>query len=75
MRTMTQTCTVPAVILPAISRQAADAVTRVFPIMVAWQKRVDDRRRLRDMTDAQLRDLGLTRGQIAAAAAKPFWVA
>ena len=40
---------------------------------VAWHELARQRRSLRELDDHLLRDIGLTREQVAVAAAKPFW--
>jgi len=46
----------------------------IWDVLIQWQKRVESRRALSEMEPRQLRDIGLTRAQAAAEAAKPFWV-
>lgn len=40
---------------------------------VNWWQRARERRRLRELEDHLLRDLGLTRADALREAAKPFW--
>ena len=47
-------------------RQAVD-------LLLIWQKRARDRRQLQSLSDNMLRDIGLTRADVFAEAAKPFW--
>ena len=39
---------------------------RVAPALAAWRRRQQDRRQMLAMSDAELRDLGIGRGQIPA---------
>ena len=58
-------------------RSALDAigrtVTGLFDIVLKWQERAAQRSRLWSLDDRTLRDVGLTRDQIAREASKPFW--
>ena len=47
-------------------RQAVD-------LLLIWQQRARDRRQLQSLNDHMLRDIGLTRADVFAEAAKPFW--
>lgn len=38
-----------------------------------WLERNEERRRLMDLDERMLRDIGMTRGQATREAAKPFW--
>jgi uncharacterized protein YjiS (DUF1127 family) len=38
-----------------------------------WRERWDERRRLAELTDRDLHDVGLSRGDIYFEAEKPFW--
>lgn len=55
----------------APSRLLSAAVATVL----LWQQRLADRRRLREMNEHMLRDIGLGREESAREAAKPFWMA
>jgi len=41
--------------------------------VVAWMQRVDSREKLKHMSDRMLRDIGLTRREVAEELRKPFW--
>ena len=41
--------------------------------MLAWQDRLRQRQVLATMDDRLLRDMGVTRAEVAAEAEKPFW--
>lgn len=41
--------------------------------LALWHERARQRRQLRELTDALLHDLGLTRSDADAEAIKPFW--
>ncbi len=47
--------------------------TRLFHLILCWQERWLQRRRLEEMDDTSLRDIGLSRADIAQEVRKPFW--
>jgi len=50
-------------------------VTTAQHIAVEWRHRARSRAELARMSDYDLRDLGLTRAEVARESAKPFWQA
>ena len=44
-----------------------------FATLTIWQKRYADRRRLLELDDRLLLDIGLSRAEVIAEASKPFW--
>jgi uncharacterized protein YjiS (DUF1127 family) len=58
-------------------RRAAPALAAAamahFETMCEWQRRYEMRARMARMDDRMLDDVGLTRAQVDAEAAKPFW--
>ena len=42
-------------------------------VLRAWPERIRQRGRLTELTDAQLRDVGLTRADVRRETEKPFW--
>lgn len=46
---------------------------RVLRVLVAWQVRANERAALASLDDAALKDIGLSRADVAAEADKPFW--
>ncbi len=42
-------------------------------ILLGWQERAAQRRRLEGMSDRMLRDIGLSRADVARECVKPFW--
>ena len=44
-----------------------------FEQALAWLERARQRRELRQLSDHMLKDIGLTRADVEAEAAKPFW--
>jgi uncharacterized protein YjiS (DUF1127 family) len=42
-------------------------------VLITWQQRRSDRLRLQSMDDHMLRDIGLSRADVEAEVAKPFW--
>lgn len=66
----------PAQILPgtqAAVGRATGFLASAFDAPFVWLERFQDRRRLVDLDDHMLRDIGLTRAQAEEAAARPFW--
>lgn len=55
--------------LPTASKFAIDVAWRV----AIWAERRRSRRALAELSDMQLRDIGLTRDQADREAEKPFW--
>lgn len=49
------------------------AIWGVVNLMMIWQRRAEDREILRSMNDARLKDIGISRAEIAREADKPFW--
>ncbi len=49
--------------------------TRIFRTLVLWQQRSEQRWRLRDMSDRELSDMGITRGDAFDESRKSFWQA
>ena len=54
-------------------RHARRAFMAGMDILLDWQERAAQRRRLEAMSDRMLRDIGLSRADIARESAKPFW--
>lgn len=48
---------------------------RLVDTVLLWQERSAQRQRLAELDARQLADMGLSRGQAQAEAAKPFWQA
>jgi len=44
-----------------------------FEVGLVWIERAQQRRRLHELSDHMLRDIGVTRADAHAEAAKPFW--
>lgn len=66
----------PSRILPgtqAAAGQATAFLASVFDAPFVWLERIQDRRRLAELDDHLLRDIGLTRAEAAHAASRPFW--
>jgi len=51
----------------------ADAAISQFMTMCEWQRRAEMRARMARLDERMLDDIGLTREQVDAEAAKPFW--
>lgn len=49
------------------------ALRRMIDCLLLWQERAVQRIKLADMSDHQLRDLGLTRCDVERESKKPFW--
>ena len=46
---------------------------RIFSLLLAWQERAAQRRMLQQLDDYMLRDMGLSRADVAREADKPVW--
>lgn len=46
---------------------------RLLAHLLRWQERAEQRRTLQQLDDHMLRDLGLSRADVAGEADKPFW--
>ncbi len=53
--------------------RAGRILTGGWDILLAWQERAAQRRQLAAMSDRMLRDIGLSRADVAREFAKPFW--
>lgn len=77
MGTMTRTA-LPAARLPGRGQGGARSFTRrmalgLVTLLVVWQQRLQDRACLQGMSEARLRDIGLTRVDAWREGEKPFW--
>lgn len=54
----------------ALQRFAAN----VFTTVLEWQERARQRRRLSELDDRMLKDIGLTRADVSREVEKPFWM-
>jgi uncharacterized protein YjiS (DUF1127 family) len=52
---------------------ARGPVVTVFEQAFAWLERARQRRQLQQLGDHMLKDIGLSRADVEAEAAKPFW--
>lgn len=52
-----------------------DKVRRWIALIDLWRRRSHDRRRLMEMNDRELKDIGVTRYDAFQEARKPFWLA
>lgn len=57
--------------LPATSY--TDIVSRAMDKLLSWQERIGQRRRLSELSDHELADMGLDRATAIGEAEKPFW--
>lgn len=62
-------------IVSALFRGGIDSVASLGNVMLAWSHRYEERRRLAEMPDYLLRDLGINRAEADHEASKPFWKA
>jgi uncharacterized protein YjiS (DUF1127 family) len=51
----------------------AGRVDRAIDLVLSWHERSRQRRQLRSLSHHMLRDIGLSRADVEAEAAKPFW--
>ena len=54
-------------------RQAHRLISAAFDTLAAWHERMRQRRRLGELDDRLLKDIGLTRADVAIETSKPFW--
>ncbi len=57
--------------LPLVS--TSGVVVRALDKLLAWQERAGERRRLVELSDHELADMGLDRSTAIGEADKPFW--
>ena len=50
-----------------------DLATKVLEVLMLWHERARQRRRLLELDDRMLRDIGVSRADAVREAAKPFW--
>jgi len=48
--------------------------TNIFTTVLDWQERARQRRRLSELDDRMLKDIGLTRADVSREVEKPFWM-
>ncbi len=53
--------------------RAQSPVVNFLGTLLLWQERASQRRRLVELDGHMLKDLGISRGEAQAEAAKPFW--
>jgi uncharacterized protein YjiS (DUF1127 family) len=53
--------------------QVVAPVARGIEILLLWQRRANERHALAQLDDRILRDLGLSRSEVARELRKPFW--
>ncbi len=53
--------------------QVVAQVARSIEILLLWQRRANERHALAELDDKILRDLGLSRSEVARELRKPFW--
>ena len=62
---------------PALERPGAgfpkDLLIRAMDVVFAWQDRASERRRLAELDDRMLHDVGIDRATADAETFKPFW--
>lgn len=59
--------------MPRAPRRTFAAWNALITTLLAWQQRASDRALLAEMTERELRDVGLARSDILIEADKPFW--
>ncbi|UTW51546.1 DUF1127 domain-containing protein [bacterium SCSIO 12827] len=60
--------------LASLTTSTARAVFNFPTLLVEWQKRYEMRRRLAELDNRMLADVGLTRADIHRETEKPFWI-
>jgi len=72
--TASRPVTVHAIALPWFAgRQLAWWLGRACEAVLTWAERTRQRRQLAELDDYMLRDIGLTRADVAGETRKPFW--
>lgn len=64
-----------ALVVWSIGELAVALALHGLLMLMVWQERARDRRRLASLTDYELRDIGLSHSQIDRETRKPFWQA
>jgi uncharacterized protein YjiS (DUF1127 family) len=54
-------------------RWVSERARGLLDLLLLWQARYEQRRHLLELSDHQLKDIGLTRADIEQEAAKPVW--
>ena len=57
-----------------VTRTIQRLAANVFTTLFEWQERARQRRRLSELDDRMLKDIGLTRTDVAREVEKPFWM-
>ena len=57
------------------ARPGIPVIVRTLNLLAGWQERVRQRRRLSQLDDRMLSDIGIDRGRAMAEYRKPFWQA
>ncbi len=73
MTRLTHSLRIPAVAAGSPFRRLGELIGHIADTLRTWRVRDRQRRELRELDDATLRDIGLTREQANFAADKPFW--
>lgn len=58
---------------PSAVQQAPGFLSRALDTLAEWHERARQRRRLMELDDRLLKDIGLTRADVARETSKPFW--
>ena len=53
----------------------ARQLTRLLDVVLLWQQRAAERAQLANLSDHHLKDIGMSRADVEAETAKPFWIA
>lgn len=72
-RASTQTAPGAAIFAGGSPISLVDLAWRPFATVLAWQARISERAHMRALDDRLLKDMGLSRADVAREAAKPFW--
>ncbi len=57
-----------------IGKATAEVMVAMVLGLLEWQRRANERSTLQTLSDEMLRDVGLSRADIAGEAGKPFWL-
>ena len=59
----------------SVAQQSLDFISRALDAVAVWHERARQRRRLMELDDRLLQDIGLTRADVARETSKSFWEA
>lgn len=64
---------VAAFVRPRRRSRSTGLLSQIVATLIDWQERANQRHALASLSDAALRDLGLSRADVETEVSKPFW--